>query len=244
MTKPQARCHSRMGRALAMGLAVLLFVGMPAGLGVTEAAALTEQEINDKLDALEKEKEKLDQQIKENNGAIDTLQAQQNNLKEQADVVAQQINSVIDKLEKMDAELAAQDQAIAEKEQAIEDKKAANKENYDKLKKRMQAISKTGNLSSFQMLLNTEDYTDYLIKSKLMERIAENDQKLIDTIDDEIRALNEEKQQLSIQKDASAAQKVLVEKIKEDNVSRKNQLDALYKQIHKNELDLQNRKKI
>ena len=54
MTKPQARCHSRMGRVLAMGLAVLLFVGMPAGLGVTEAAALTEQEINDKLAALEK----------------------------------------------------------------------------------------------------------------------------------------------------------------------------------------------
>ena len=240
MGNMHTRCRSgKASRGLAMVLAVLLFAGAPAGLGGMNAAALTEQQINDKLAQLQKEQEKLEQQIKENSGAVEALLAQQDNLREQISVVVQQIDGVMEQLEALDAKLAAQDAVIAEKEQAIEEKQAANQETYDKLKKRLRAIDKTGNLSAFQMLMDTEDYADYLIKSKLMERIAESDQQLIDTIDEEIRALNREKEQLGLDKDASLAEKAIVEGIRQENEDRKQSLDTLYQKLRKNELQLQ-----
>lgn len=54
-------------------------------------------------------------------------------------------------------------------------------------------ISQTGNLSAFQMLFNTESYADYLVKSKMMERMSQQDKALMDEVEKEIREIQQER---------------------------------------------------
>lgn len=229
----------RTTRFLAMAMAVLMAVSLPSGLSGFEARALTEDEINQKLDQLEKEKEQLKQNIKNNSGAVTDLAEEQENLRQQASVVQQQIDLVIQQLTTLEQQIEDGDKAIVEKEQAIAQKEEDNKENYSRLQQRLRAIGKGGNMSVFQMLMNTEDYTEYLIKSEVMERVAEADQNLIDSIDEEIRSMNAEKDALETEKADVASQKEKTEKLRQENVKRKQELDNLSKTLHKNELKLQ-----
>ena len=64
---------------------------------------------------------------------------------------------------------------------------------YASLRTKLRAISRIGNLSSLQMLLSTEEYTDYLIKSKVIECQAKQTEDLIQKIEAEITEINRQR---------------------------------------------------
>ena len=231
--------RNRIVRAASMLLAALLIVATPAAFPSMSAGALTENEINQKLDKLKKEQEQLKKQISENSGKIDSLQTDVANYRKQISLVVDQIELVSNQVDGLNAKIVAAELAIKHQEKEIEEKTAANEANYEKLSRRMQAINKGGNLSTLQMLMDTDNYTDYLLKSKLMERIAQSDQALIDSLDKEIQSINQEKDKLAAQMEEISSQKTDVEKIQQENETRKRELDTLYKQVQKKELELQ-----
>ena len=231
--------RNRIVRAASMLMAVLLVVGTPAAFPSMSAGALTENEIKQKLDKLKKEQEQLKKQISENSGKIDSLQEDVANYRKQISLVVDQIELVSNQIDGLNAKIVAAELAIKHQDKEIEEKTAANKANYEKLSRRMQAINKGGNLSFLQMLMDTDNYTDYLLKSKLMERIAQSDQALIDSLDKEIQNINQEKDKLAAQMEEISSQKAGVEIIQQENETRKRELDSLYKQVQKKELELQ-----
>ena len=98
--------------------------------------------------------------------------------------------------------------AIAEHETAIQEKEAANAGRFRELQQRLRAISKSGNFSMLQMLLDTESFTDYLIKSKMMKTVADNDQRLMDELETEIQAIHTEKEKLNGEKNELQKQRM------------------------------------
>lgn len=97
-------------------------------------------------------------------------------------------------------QIAEMNATIQQKEQEIVEKQAQIDESFTLLQQRLRAIFKSGNMSGLQMLLDTDEYADYLIKSKMMERISENDQELMDGLEAEMQQINAEKEQVVAQK--------------------------------------------
>lgn len=121
---------------------------------------------------------------------------------------------------------------IQQKEQEIVEKQAQIDESFTLLQQRLRAIFKSGNMSGLQMLLDTDEYADYLIKSKMMERISENDQELMDGLEAEMQQINAEKEQVVAQKAEVEQQEQEIAALKAQADEKKNEMDSLYSQVN------------
>ena len=154
-----------------------------------------------------------------------------NALESQIGNVEKQINNINNRIESIDKQLSEIDAKIFLKENEISKREAEIEGEFQKLRERLRAISKSGNASGLQMLMDTKDYADYLIKSKMMERIAENDQKLMEQLEEEIKQINKTKDELLAERKTAEAKKREVEELKKDQKSKANDLSKLYSNV-------------
>jgi len=213
--------------AVALVVVLSLFAGSPA-----PARAATLEELQAKSDQLKREADALNKEIarhenEKNNEQkhLNSLNSQIANTKLQIDNLDSQVSSLNSNIDMLVTDIAAKEANIAAKEADIEDR-------METLRKRLRTISRGGNLSSLQMLMDTEDYADYLVRSKITERLSRSSKELMDSLEAEIGQINEVKQQLSDNKDAVAAQLESVNALKTEADAKKKELDTLYGKSH------------
>ena len=183
-------------RLTAALLGLLLLLGRPAdGWSLAQAeepassaGGLTAEELQEQLDALEAEEAALRQKAAQAGESLSGQQEYKAALDAQIDNAARQINLLSQKAAVLDAEIRTKEDAIAARQASIEEKESENSGRFRRLQERLRAISKSGNLSVLQMLLDTESYTDLLIRAKLMETVSASDQRLMDELDAELRS--------------------------------------------------------
>lgn len=218
----------------------------------TRAATL--DDLQDQLEALEKEEEALKEQLADCKNDVARQREYANSLKEkiensksQIELLRQQVellNEQVDEkaaaIEEKGAAILAREAEIAARKQEINDKIALFGE-------RLRVIAQTGNLSSLQMLFNTENYLDYLLKAAVVKRIAEKDQREIDALNGEIEGLNgeiaqlgEEKTALDAERAALEAERQEIEALKAVADQKKAELDVLYAECNKVLANLEN----
>ena len=230
--------RNRIVRLLSAVMTVVLLFGI-FSIGTATVSAKTQSELEKEQEALLKEAakwaakyEKAEASIEEKEKYLKTLQKTIDNLEYQRNNINKQINKINDELDAANAEL---DKKLA----AIEEREAAIADDYQALRKRLRAISKSGNMSGLQMLFSTEDYTDYLYKSKIMERIAKKDQALIDALEEEISKINDEMAVIEEEKAVVKEKKKEVEALKTTLNKKISQQDKLYGEAEKVLKDLE-----
>ena len=216
-------------------VASLAFVGVPSAPAKAESAS-----------SLRAQKEELEQRISELENQKDLLTDDLADKKERQSVIEEQIelkeqeiavnNNLIDAL---DNELYENSTAIATREQEIADKEKAIETRFAALKSRLRMVAKTGNMSTLQMLLDTDSYVDYLLKSKMMEKIAANDQRLIGEMEEEIADINGEKKVLEADRKTLNSRKEELERVKAASDEDRAELEALYSEAKGAVVDLQ-----
>lgn len=169
-----------------------------------------EKEIQNKLDSLGDSIE--DQQVE-----VQQLYKKVSNLEAQIDAYKKQISAV-------DKQIADQTQRINTLNTEIAAKEALMKEILAKLKKRVKAITQTNQYSSFQLLMNTENYADYLLKAQVLNCVSEHDKKLRDEAE-------AEKQAIQIKKDTVEKEKAESESAKAELVTLKSGLDIQFQTL-------------
>lgn len=209
-------------RILAVMMAVILLV---TGSAVWTASAATKSELEQKLENLEKQEAQLKKQLASAKNDLTASQQRKN-------LIDSQIANVKQQIELLDTQVASVEAQIAKAESDITDKKAAITDTREKLGARMRAIAKRGNVSTLQMLLDTENYTDYLLKSKAMQLIAEQDQATID-------AYEAEMSKISVEQKALEEKKANLESVRASSNKKKKELDALYAAAQSEIRDLQ-----
>ncbi len=180
--------------------AASLFAVVALSLTAAPAASPVKAESASSLRA---QKEELEQRISELENKksllsddLEDKKQRQSYIEEQIELKEQQIavnNNLIDAL---DAELYENSTAIENREAEITAKEEAISARFAALKERLRIVAKTGNMSTLQMLFDTDNYVDYLLKSKILEKIAANDQRLIGEMEEEIADINGEKKVL------------------------------------------------
>lgn len=173
-----------------------------------------EKEIQSKLDSLGDSIE--DQQIE-----VKQLYKKVSNLEAQIDAYKTQIDAIDKQIAEQNARISTLNTEIAAKETKMEEIMA-------KLKKRVKAITQTNQYSSFQLLMNTEDYADYLLKAQVISCVSEHDKALRDEAEAEKQAIELKKAAVEQEKAESEAAKAELQTLKGGLDTQYETLDALY----------------
>lgn len=221
--------------AVALALAFSLQT-IPASAAMTEEQLNAQQkELEKKADELKKQSDDLKKQLANTNDNLEDSQARLKNMKSQVDNARQQLENINQRLSSLNSQISGKNSEIAAKESAISQKEANIQDASDKLNERLRALSKRGNLSSVQMMLSTEEYAEYLIKSKMLERIAENDQKALNDMEAELTKIKADKSALETDKQALADRKKQEQTLQNEASAKKKEMEKLYKAIQAEE---------
>lgn len=194
----------KLKRLLAVGLSVLL-----TGLLVGSAFA-------DPLeDELNKTRQKLQQTQKQVESSRKTVSSYANQIKDlELSIQAreQQSKKIKNDLERVQAELNKAERALKKTEEELQ-------KSNDAFKKRVRGLYISGNISYLEVLMEAENFSDFINRAEMLKRI----------IDRDIEIVNEVK-----------AKKKEMETQKSNIESRKNNLIVLYAQMEHNKRELEN----
>lgn len=214
-----------MKRWLSLALAAVLLLAMS---NVMPVAADAKSELEQKLENLEKKEKEIKNNLAAASSDLSASQQRKNLIDSQIDNVIQQITLLDNQLANLNNQITTKQAAIKKAEQDIADKETAIRETHATLGQRLRAIAKSGNMSALQRILNTENYTEYLLKSKAAECIAAHDQAAIDALEAALKNIQAQKKALQSEKSGLESKKSEVASLKNSSDSKKRQLDTLY----------------
>ena len=205
-------------------LSALLLVFASGALYVPAAAAT----ISDQIKQLEKEQADLKKQIASAKSNLagskktrDLYTSQISNVQKQIDLLDKQVDD-------LDAQIKSKNATIADLETQV----AANEKEAATVRKmlgeRLNAIMKRGNFSTLQLLMNMDNYADYLVRAKLMEKVSEHDQKSIEELEKRLAEITDTEKKVQDEKAAVEAKKKEVETLRASSTGKKKELNTLY----------------
>lgn len=239
MTKScKKTCKRTLLRSVAFVSALVLLTAMPTGFSQMRVRAADTDALEDQLNDLRNQSQQLQQEIDALSGDLDAAQQKLNLQKQQADNARQLYQTLTQQMDQLNAQIAEKEEAIAAKEQEIADREADIADRKELLKKRLQAISKSGNLTAFQMLFNTESYADYLIKAKMMERSSEQDKALMDELEVEVEGIQQERAELEADRQTLDSDRAALEPLRQEAEENARKLEQVCKEIERDEMTI------
>lgn len=167
----------------------------------------------------------IDDQISETKDEIKEVKSEISDKMKEIQKITDEINGYQDEIDELNDELSKLQSSIKQQEEEL--KKA--EENYEKqkelLQKRLVAMYESGRTSFLDVLLSSEDITDFLSRYYLMSELAESDSKLLEKIDADKVDIETKKETLEASKEkveANKASKVKTSKALESSKSLKN----------------------
>lgn len=239
MTKScKKTCKRTLLRSVAFVSALVLLTAMPAGFSQMRVRAADTDALEDQLNDLRNQSDQLQQEIDALSGDLDAAQQRLSLQKQQADNARELYQTLTQQMDQLNAQIAEKEEAIAAKEQEIADREADIADRKELLKKRLQAISKSGNLTAFQMLFNTESYADYLIKAKMMERSSEQDKALMDELEVEVEGIQQERAELEADRQSLDSDRAALEPLRQEAEENARKLEQVCKEIERDEMTI------
>lgn len=217
---------TRIIRRMAALLMTVLLLFVVAGEPHTVKAA-TRNELESQLSDLKQKEKELKKELAEASSDLSASQQRKNLLDSQIANAEQQIGLLNSKISTLDKQMAEASANIDTAQKNIEEKETSIFDTKDKLNQRLRAIMKTGNQSSLQVLMNTENYQDYLIKSKAVKLIAAHDQAAIDDLEKALVELQGQKKVLEDERQKLQQQKADIESARAESTAKKYELNDL-----------------
>ncbi len=206
-----------------------------------------------KLNEVNSEKKAQKQAVKSIYGKIDDTQNQINLLSSRIDLLNSDISNTNNQIGIITGQIDSLNGQIEAAQAAISDKQTALDEAYTLLKARIRAMYMAGNGSTLEFLLTSQDFSTLLTRSELLMRVAQHDNDLMTTIENDIGELETLKTTLSGSVEQSKnkkqeldGKKTILNNTKEDVQSsskllaqKQNEIKAQYQQAQKelNSLD-------
>ena len=233
---PRLWIHGRRLLALSLTAATLLsatalFRAVPDF--PTAYAEESEEDLRDQQDEIAAKQEELEGLRNESAETLEEQEAEKDVIQQQIDLKMEEIRLNQQTVDQMNAKIEDANYQVALKEQEIAEKENAVEQVFAELQIQLRSASKRGTLSSFlQMLISVDDFTDYLLKAKVMQRLSERNEERMAELDKEMQVINKEK-------DALEKEKTRIEKEREPIIKEqtklntaKQDLDILYSEIN------------
>lgn len=154
-----------------------------------QAVAETVQEVRDRQEALRQENEDLEAKLTSLRDDEAKALEYQAALEEKISVMEQKIDTARESIEVMDREIG-----ILEKK--LEVSKQEYQSTIDLFAKRINALYKSGTISTLEILLSSTSFTDFTMKAELLQSVTRHDQKLLDKIQEYLEKTKDNREEL------------------------------------------------
>ena len=145
---------------------------------------------------LEQQREKLEQQQEATKAKLDQLRADKSKQQEYKATLDSQMQNVQSQINVLNQQVSTLDTSIQEKTAQLSGKQQEVNTTFDELKKRLCAIYKTGEASTLQILLSSQNVMDLANKTYLLRSITEHDVALINGLKEEMQGIAAEKAEI------------------------------------------------
>lgn len=225
---------------VALVLAFSVFC-MPDTLQLHVGAASSDKlsSLQQKQQDLKKQKNELAKQQAATNQKLANLKADKAKQLEYKNALDEQMNNLQSQISVLNQQISTLDQNITEKTAQIADKQKDIDYNYEQLKERLCALYKTGEASSLQILLNSENVMDLANKTHLLKIITEHDTELINTLKAEMQAIADEKAEIEENRKEVAAAKTELDGKRNELGVLESEAQKVLSEISANEQDVQ-----
>ena len=208
-------------RVLTLFLAILLsFTFMPS----TRVWAQTEEErleeAQKKLKELEEEKKKIEEQKKNAKNELADLNYQKTSVKEQLDELTLALECAAAELDKLEKAIMAKEEELVETGQELELARQKEDAQYAQMKERMQYLYENEGNSYLDMLLEVNNFGEFLNLTEYMNMLAKYDNRMLDEYQASRKATEEAELALE-------AEKTELEVLKQETVNEKTRIDGL-----------------
>lgn len=193
-------------------LCFLLTVVCTAAFLTFGASAVSQEELDEleqQQSQLEQEQKELDEAMEKAKNEIEDKEVYLQTIRDKMDSVEKEVDTLRNKIQLYEEEIQKLNEEITSDEQEIE-------EDYDILRSRLNAIYKSGNISSLEIILGAKDFNDFLDKTVIVEAVGKFDKNLIDGLN---AAIDEKNVKISdtqtAKEEVAKAQKEQEEKLDE-----------------------------
>ena len=166
--------------------AVMVLAVMPSG-----AKAFSSSEIQDQIDELEQQNEKieaelaeLEQQTLDNLSEMDQVVRQKGNIDHQVALLNAQIQLT-------EEQIAAYTVLIADRQAELDEAQARYADLTEKNRERIRAMEENGSLSYWSVLFKANSFADFLDRLNMMEEIARADRQRLEEMNQAAKAVEE-----------------------------------------------------
>ncbi len=219
-------------------LAVSVLVGSTAIWNMTASpvsvfAEESEEDLRDQKESLAARQEELEALRNESAATLQEQEAEKAIISEQIALKIEEIELNQQLVNEMDAKIEDANYQIALKQQSIAEKEAEMAGAYTELQERLRTISKTGALTSaLQMIMSADGFADYLVKTKAMQRISEENERLMQQLEGEMQVINNDKASLEAQKVKIEEERKPFVQMQTELTNAKMELDVLYSEAN------------
>lgn len=198
-------------RLAAGALAICLFTAVPGN-----AIARTLGEVEAEQNKLEEEKKALEEKLEGLRNNEEEKRAYQEALQQKIDVVQTQIDSARKDIDELNLHITELTLKLEKSQQEMQD-------TIDRFKQRLVALYKAGNVSTLEILLDSNSFSDFAMRSELVKTMSAHDQKMMDAIEDYMESTQDEREECE-------ASKKKVADLKKKLESQQEELDGLYQE--------------
>ena len=160
--------------------ALLLLGNLVLNAIPSEVEAASASELKQQLDALEKEKDKIDAQLKELEGQLSDNLNEMEKIIAQKDIIDQEIFTLYQKTVNINEQIAAYSALIADKQEELDEAQNHLKELSEKNKERIRTMEEDGEISYWSVLFEASSFADFLDRVNMVEEIAASDQRRLE----------------------------------------------------------------
>ena len=221
---------------LAFAVFAVLAIPTPAGIQAYAADSAVSQKIADLDEKIAASQEK----IKENEAKKKEAQQNADTIQESVDLLQSQINAYNSKIDVLNSQISTLNKDLTSTQEKIaktEADMAVQKEQIAATQSlyadRLRAMYVTGNVSNLEILLEADNFRDFLNRLEMLTRISKHDNEIIKTLQDEIAVfeqteatLKQSEQKLVSDKEQIENSKAMQQEAKSQVVSAKSDLDS------------------
>lgn len=131
---------------------------------------------------LQEQKEEAESKKEEAEAVLDQLQTEQNNIMEAIRVLDEQVAEYNNQIVELEAQKTELQNDIAVKETELAEAKAAEQEQYDSMKLRIQYAYENGNVEYLDTVFSSTDVSDIVNKSEYVDQIYNYDSDMLNNL--------------------------------------------------------------
>ena len=177
-----------MTKKILSAILVLIMACTPLFAVVTSADTTT--------DAYKKKISDLQAKEKEYQAALDKTASDIKNKKAYSDTLVSQIEVLSKQISTYHSQISELSTSIAEKQAVINTAKKKISKQMDYLKGRVRAIYMAGETSDLDIILGAKDFSDFIDKCDMVERLSQSDKEVIATVQTQLNKVQDEKKLL------------------------------------------------